>query len=74
MIKEDIIQRSPIKVFENFLHGGLKGGKIGVIAAPNEVGAYTGLSCAVCFASHCFYYFCTVMVTVREARAVRNQN
>lgn len=38
MIKEDLIQRSPIKVFENSIHGGLKGGEIGVIAAPNGVG------------------------------------
>jgi archaellum biogenesis ATPase FlaH len=38
VIKEDLIQRSPIKIFENSIHGGLKGGEIGVIAAPNGIG------------------------------------
>ncbi|MDR0411373.1 MAG: hypothetical protein LBH75_05315 [Treponema sp.] len=38
MLKEDLVQRSPIKIFENSIHGGLKGGEIGVIAAPNGIG------------------------------------
>jgi archaellum biogenesis ATPase FlaH len=38
VIKEDLIQRSPIKIFENSIHGGLKCGEIGVIAAPNGIG------------------------------------
>jgi archaellum biogenesis ATPase FlaH len=38
VIKEDLIQRSPIKVFENSIHGGLKSGEIGAIVAPNGVG------------------------------------
>jgi hypothetical protein len=38
MEKEDLIQRSPIRIFDKSIHGGLKAGEIGVIAAPNGLG------------------------------------
>ena len=38
MEKEDLIQRSPIRIFDKSIHGGLKPGEIGVIAAPNGLG------------------------------------
>jgi len=38
MVKSELIQRSPIRIFEQSLHGGLKAGEIGVIASPNGVG------------------------------------
>jgi len=34
----ELIQRSPIRIFEKSLHGGLKPGEIGIIASPNGVG------------------------------------
>jgi hypothetical protein len=38
VIKEELLSRSPVRVFEKSLHGGLKAGEIGVIAAPGGVG------------------------------------
>ena len=38
MIKSELIQRSPIRIFEQSINGGLKAGEIGVIASPNGVG------------------------------------
>jgi hypothetical protein len=38
MVKEELIQRSPIRIFEQTIHGGLKAGEIGIIASPNGVG------------------------------------
>lgn len=38
MLKSELIQRSPIRVFEQSIHGGLKAGEIGIIASPNGVG------------------------------------
>lgn len=38
MVKEELIQRSPVRVFERSIKGGLKAGEIGVIAAPNGIG------------------------------------
>jgi len=38
MILSELIQRSPIRIFEQSIHGGLKAGEIGVIASPNGVG------------------------------------
>ncbi|MDR0401970.1 MAG: hypothetical protein LBH35_00105 [Treponema sp.] len=38
MIKEELIQRSPVRIFEKSIHGGLKPGEIGVIASPSGVG------------------------------------
>ncbi|MCL2805757.1 MAG: hypothetical protein FWD26_07455 [Treponema sp.] len=34
----ELIQRSPIRIFEQSINGGLKPGEIGVIASPNGVG------------------------------------
>ena len=38
MVKEDLIQRSPVRVFEKSLRGGLKSGEIGVIASQSGIG------------------------------------
>jgi len=38
MILSELIQRSPIRIFEQSIHGGLKPGEIGVIASPTGVG------------------------------------
>jgi len=38
MILNELIQRSPIRIFEQSIEGGLKPGEIGVIASPNGVG------------------------------------
>jgi KaiC/GvpD/RAD55 family RecA-like ATPase len=38
MTTEDLIRRSPIRIFDQSIHGGLKGGEIGIIAAPNGIG------------------------------------
>jgi KaiC/GvpD/RAD55 family RecA-like ATPase len=38
LILSELIQRSPIRIFEQSIHGGLKPGEIGVIASPNGVG------------------------------------
>ncbi|GHV87153.1 hypothetical protein AGMMS50255_4490 [Spirochaetia bacterium] len=38
MEKQELIQRSPIRVFEKSIHGGLKAGEIGVIASPSGIG------------------------------------
>jgi hypothetical protein len=38
MIKEELIQRSPVRIFEKSIHGGLKPGEIGVIASPSGIG------------------------------------
>jgi hypothetical protein len=38
MILSELIQRSPIRIFENSIHGGLQAGEIGIIASPNGVG------------------------------------
>jgi AAA15 family ATPase/GTPase len=38
MILNELIQRSPIRIFEQSIHGGLKAGEIGIIASPNGVG------------------------------------
>ena len=38
MILSELIQRSPIRIFEQSIHGGLKPGEIGIIASPNGVG------------------------------------
>ena len=38
MVLNELIQRSPIRVFEQTIHGGLKLGEIGIIASPNGVG------------------------------------
>lgn len=38
MVKEELINKSPIRVLEKSIHGGLKGGNIGVIASRKGVG------------------------------------
>jgi len=38
MILTELIQRSPIRIFEQSINGGLKAGEIGIIASPNGVG------------------------------------
>ena len=38
IVKEELVQRSPIRIFEQSINGGLKPGEIGVIASENGVG------------------------------------
>jgi hypothetical protein len=38
MIKAELVQRSPVRIFEKSIHGGLKAGEIGIIAAPSGIG------------------------------------
>ncbi|MCL2270039.1 MAG: hypothetical protein FWC24_01715 [Treponema sp.] len=38
MILSELIQRSPIRIFEKSIHGGLKTGEIGIIASQSGVG------------------------------------
>jgi len=38
MIKEELIQRSPVRIFEKSIQGGLKAGEIGIIASPSGIG------------------------------------
>ena len=38
MIKDELVQRSPIRIFEQSINGGLKAGEIGVIASVSGVG------------------------------------
>jgi KaiC/GvpD/RAD55 family RecA-like ATPase len=38
MVKDELVQRSPVRVFEKSIHGGLKAGEIGIIAAPSGIG------------------------------------
>ena len=38
MVKEELILRSPVRVFMNTIDGGLKPGELGVIASPSGIG------------------------------------
>jgi hypothetical protein len=38
MVKDELIQRSPVRIFDKSIHGGLKAGEIGVIASPSGIG------------------------------------
>ncbi|MDR2500466.1 MAG: hypothetical protein LBD37_05225 [Treponema sp.] len=38
MVKQELVQRSPVRIFEQSIHGGLKGGELGIIAAPSGIG------------------------------------
>ncbi len=38
MVKQELIQRSPVRIFEKSIHGGLKIGDIGIIASRKGVG------------------------------------
>jgi hypothetical protein len=38
MVKEELVSRSPVRIFERSIHGGLRAGEIGVIASQRGVG------------------------------------
>ncbi|MDR1987141.1 MAG: hypothetical protein LBP88_09270 [Treponema sp.] len=38
MIKDELIQRSPVRVFEQSIHGGLAAGELGLIASKSGIG------------------------------------
>ena len=38
MVKEELILRSPVRVFMNSIHGGLKPGELGLVASPSGIG------------------------------------
>ncbi|MDR1863517.1 MAG: hypothetical protein LBQ67_06315 [Treponema sp.] len=38
MVKKELVQRSPIRVFMNSIQGGLKAGELGLIASPSGIG------------------------------------
>ncbi|MFW6363046.1 MAG: hypothetical protein ACOC0D_04290 [Spirochaeta sp.] len=38
MVKSELVQRSPLRILEKSIHGGLGTGNIGVIAAPEGIG------------------------------------
>jgi ABC-type ATPase involved in cell division len=38
VIKEELIQRSPVRIFEKSIHGGLRPGEMGIIASPSGIG------------------------------------
>lgn len=38
MVKEELVKRSPVRIFEQSINGGLKEGEIGIIASENGVG------------------------------------
>ena len=38
MVKEELIQRSPVRILMNSIHGGLQSGELGVIASPSGIG------------------------------------
>jgi len=38
MVKEELIQRSPVRIFMNAIQGGLRSGELGVIASPSGIG------------------------------------
>jgi len=38
MVLNELIQRSPIRIFEKSIHGGLKAGELGVIASQSGIG------------------------------------
>ena len=38
MVKQELVQRSPVRIFEKSIHGGLKAGDVGVIASRKGVG------------------------------------
>jgi hypothetical protein len=38
MVKEELIQRSPVRIFMKSIHGGLGPGELGLIASPSGVG------------------------------------
>jgi Rad3-related DNA helicase len=38
VVKDELVQRSPVRIFEKSIHGGLKAGELGIIAAPSGIG------------------------------------
>lgn len=38
MVKQELIQRSPVRIFEKSIHGGLKTGELGILASRKGVG------------------------------------
>jgi KaiC/GvpD/RAD55 family RecA-like ATPase len=38
MVKEELIQRSPLRIFEQSIHGGLKAGEVGIIVSQAGIG------------------------------------
>ncbi|GHU23112.1 hypothetical protein FACS1894172_01170 [Spirochaetia bacterium] len=38
MVKEELVARSPVRIFEQSIGGGLKPGEIGLVAAPSGIG------------------------------------
>ena len=38
MVKDELIQRSPVRVFMNSIHGGLGPGELGLVASPSGIG------------------------------------
>jgi ABC-type lipoprotein export system ATPase subunit len=38
VVKNELVERSPVRVFEKSIRGGLKAGEIGIIAAPSGIG------------------------------------
>jgi hypothetical protein len=38
MVKQELIQRSPVRIFMDSIHGGLKSGELGLVAAPSGIG------------------------------------
>jgi len=38
MVKEELIQRSPLRIFEQTIHGGLKSGEVGIIVSQPGIG------------------------------------
>jgi hypothetical protein len=38
MVKQELVQRSPVRLFEKSIHGGLGPGELGIISSPSGVG------------------------------------
>jgi KaiC/GvpD/RAD55 family RecA-like ATPase len=38
MVIDELIQRSPVRIFENSIHGGLRAGEIGIISSQSGIG------------------------------------
>jgi hypothetical protein len=38
MVKQELVQRSPVRIFEKSIHGGLGAGELGIISSPSGLG------------------------------------
>jgi KaiC/GvpD/RAD55 family RecA-like ATPase len=38
MVKQELIQRSPVRIFEKSIHGGLGPGEVGIISSQSGIG------------------------------------